>query len=180
MQGTGTITVWENDGGSRGAQLYSLKGIPLTPGPLVVVIKVASSTTANASAYWPPSLPDAVETIAASYIDTDSTSKVRLFNLSPDTKAAGMSCSANGTSEIASNVAFSLGSQWVPVPTAAATYTFSNDETDKVLATTKLTPAMPPIGNTNMLIGLGDSGSAEFTARVVPLVDAPEGGTCHP
>jgi hypothetical protein len=84
--GTGTITVWENTGGTRGAQLYQLKGIPLTPGPLVVVIKVAASVTANASAYWPPALPDAIETIAASYVDTDPTSKVRLFNLAPDVK----------------------------------------------------------------------------------------------
>jgi hypothetical protein len=35
--GKGTITIWENTGGTRGAQLYQLKGIPLTPGPLVVV-----------------------------------------------------------------------------------------------------------------------------------------------
>ena len=37
--GTGTITVWENTGGTRGAVLYQKKGIPLTPGPLMVVIK---------------------------------------------------------------------------------------------------------------------------------------------
>ena len=30
--GKGTITIWENTGGSRGKQLYQLKGIPLTPG----------------------------------------------------------------------------------------------------------------------------------------------------
>jgi hypothetical protein len=41
--GTGTITVYENSGRTRGPQLFQLKGIPLTPGPLVVVIKVASS-----------------------------------------------------------------------------------------------------------------------------------------
>ena len=51
--------------------------------PLVVVIKVASSQTQNSSGYWPPSLPDAVETIAASYVQTEANSKVRLFNLSP-------------------------------------------------------------------------------------------------
>ena len=45
--GTGTITVYENTGGSRGAQMYQLKGIPLTPGPLVVVIKVAASVAAK-------------------------------------------------------------------------------------------------------------------------------------
>jgi hypothetical protein len=29
--GTGTITIWENVGGQRGAQIFQLKGIPLTP-----------------------------------------------------------------------------------------------------------------------------------------------------
>lgn len=62
--GTGTITVWENTGGTRGAQLYQLKGIPLTPGPLMVVIKVASSVVSQPSKYWPPALPDAIETIS--------------------------------------------------------------------------------------------------------------------
>ena len=39
---TGTITVYESiSGGGRGKQLYT-KQIPLTPGPLVVVLKVAS------------------------------------------------------------------------------------------------------------------------------------------
>eukprot|EP01050_Picozoa_sp_SAG11_P020192 SAG11_NODE_3363_length_2498_cov_3.248020_1_plen_94_part_00 len=92
--------------------LYQKKAIPLTPGPLVVVVKVAASVVANASAYWPPSLPDSVETVAASYVEGSTGSKVRLFNLSPDTKAAGMTCSANGTAELVSGVAFSLGSSW--------------------------------------------------------------------
>jgi hypothetical protein len=35
--GTGTITVWENQGGKRGDKIYSQSGIPLTPGPLVTV-----------------------------------------------------------------------------------------------------------------------------------------------
>ena len=65
--GTGSITIWENVGGQRGAQIYQLDHIPLTPGPLVVVIKVAASQVTNASGFWPPSLPDAIETIAASY-----------------------------------------------------------------------------------------------------------------
>lgn len=31
-EGKGTITIWENIGGTRGSQVYQLKGIPLTPG----------------------------------------------------------------------------------------------------------------------------------------------------
>jgi hypothetical protein len=109
--GTGTITIWENTGGTRGAVLYQKKGIPLTPGPLMVVIKVASSQVTNTTGYWPPALPDSIETIAASYLlqpisniplplilhsfDDDTcllrsryvqsaaSSTVRLFNLSP-------------------------------------------------------------------------------------------------
>ena len=61
----------------------------------------------NASGYWPPALPDAVETIAASYLQNQANSKLRLFNLSPDTKAAGMACSANGTKELVSGVMLS-------------------------------------------------------------------------
>ena len=88
--GSGKIEVWENSGGSRGPLLFTLDHIPLTPGPLMVVIKVAASQTTNSSGYcelpryrWhlgcillkmpaislptgPPSLPDSVETIAAS------------------------------------------------------------------------------------------------------------------
>lgn len=36
----------------------------LRAGPLVVVVKVASSQVKNTSGYWPPARPDAVETIA--------------------------------------------------------------------------------------------------------------------
>lgn len=177
--GTGTITVYENTGGTRGGQLYQLKGIPLTPGPLVVVIKVAASLTANASAYWPLALPDSIETIAASYVDTDHTSKVRLFNLAPEVKLAGMTCSTSGTAEIATNVSYSLGSEWQPVATESATYTFKDDVSKKTLATKTLTPAAPPIGNTNVLVGLA-SASGAFGIQAISLVDAPEGGTCHP
>lgn len=81
FQGKGTITLWENTNGKRGNQIYQLKGIPLTPGPLVVVVKVASSVVKQPDKYWPPALPDAVETIAASYVQTATSSKVRLFNL---------------------------------------------------------------------------------------------------
>jgi hypothetical protein len=85
--GSGTIKVWENTGGTRGPLLYTLPGIPLTPGPLMVVLKVASSQVSNATGYWPPALPDAVETIAASYVQGQTNSKIRLFNLSPVSKA---------------------------------------------------------------------------------------------
>ena len=178
-EGKGTITIWENTGGTRGAQIFQLKGIPLTPGPLVVVVKVASSLVKQPAKYWPPSLPDCVETIAASYVQSQQTSKVRLFNLSPDTQVAGMSCSANGTAEIASNVRYSLGSDWSEVPTQAETYTIKDDLSGKTLVSKQETPPAAPLGYTNMLIGLQGGGGAT-AAQIVPLADAPEGGVCKP
>ena len=179
--GTGTVTIWENIGGARSAQpLYTLKGIPLTPGPLLVVIKVASSQVANATGFWPPALPDSIETVAASYVQSDSFSKVRLLNLSPSTQSAGMTCTANGTAELVSGVAYSLGSSWVRVPTAAATFGFVDDKTKTVIVTTRLTPGAPPIGNTLVLIGMQGAPVDQFKLQAVALADAPEGGTCHP
>ena len=64
--GVGTISIFENVNGQRGPQLFT-KRIPLTPGPLVVTIKVASDQDpANASKFWPPNEDDQVEIIAAS------------------------------------------------------------------------------------------------------------------
>ena len=175
--GSGTITIWENVGGKRGAQIYQLEHIPLTPGPLVVVIKVAASQVKNSSGYWPPALPDAVETIAASYVDTDPSSKVRLFNLAPGTTSAGMSLSGKS---IATNVAYGVGSDWVKVPTVSSSFGFVDDISKKTLATKTMMPASPPIGNTEVLLGLQLGVGSGFGTQVVSLVDAPEGGTCHP
>jgi hypothetical protein len=84
------------------------------------------SQVKNASGFWPPSLSDAIETIAASYIDTDSSSKVRLLNLAPGTVQAGMTL---GGKEIASKVAFGLGSDWVKVSNASAAFGMASSTT---------------------------------------------------
>ena len=60
--------------------------IPLTPGPLVVVLKDT----------WPPRTSTAVETIAASFVPPLNGSAVRLFNLAADLPAADLS-NGNGT-----------------------------------------------------------------------------------
>ena len=146
--GTGTITIWENENGKRGAQLYKLSKIPLTPGPLVVVIKVAQSQAFNASGpepFWPPRVPDNVETIAASYVQPGTGGKVRLFNLSPDTKVAGMSVTSGTPKVLAKNVQYSLGSNWFPVPVTSQTYSFSDSLTNKVLTTRVETPPPSPL-----------------------------------
>lgn len=174
--GTGTITVWENTGGKRGSQLYRLEHIPLTPGPLVVVLKVAASQVQNVSGYWPPTLPDSIETIAASYVQGANTSKVRLFNLSPDTQSCAM---AVGGVAAANDVAYSLGSDWTPVPPTPGTFTFSDSISKKTLITKTVAPPAAPLGFTNVLLGL-QNGAGALGIHVASLVDAPEGGTCHP
>ena len=52
-----------------------------------------------------------------------------------------MSCSGNGTAEIASGVDYSLGSPWVTVASSAATFAFKDDLKSKVLLSKTLTPA---------------------------------------
>lgn len=75
---------------------------------------------------------------AASYVQGAQSSKVRLFNLSPSTKSAGLTSSTNGTAEIVSEVLYSLGSDWVDVPAVPAggkpqLYSAIDDATKKSL-----------------------------------------------
>ena len=66
---------------------------------------------ADPGKYWPPSDPDQIEAISASYVQPGAgEASIRLFNLSPDTTHAGMRSSAPGASVI-SGVAFSLGTR---------------------------------------------------------------------
>lgn len=177
--GKGTITVFESVAGKRGRQVFQLKGFPLTPGPLVVVLKVASSLVKQPDKYWPPVLADSIETIAASYVQSQKTSEVRLFNLSPNTRAAGLRCSANGTDEIAKGVHYSLGSPWVSVSATAATFTAVDDATQASIVSRAETPPAAPLGFTLFLVGL-QGGSGTTMVQLLALDDAPEGGLCKP
>jgi hypothetical protein len=157
--GDGEITITEV-GGSK----LVTKTIPLTPGPLVVVIKDL----------WPPLKASSIETIAASYvpepIPTDS--GVRLFNLASDVEMAGMK---SGKATLVSHVKYTIGSEWAPIPVESATFTVFDQKTGKTLATTTTTPPHNPFVFTNFLIGLSNVSSASaFTTQVVPLIDAPE------
>ena len=177
--GQGTLTVFENKGGDRGPALFTTK-IPLTPGPLVVVIKPAQAQAFNASGpqpYWPPRDPDQVETIAASYVQPGSEGSLRLFNLSPDTKRAGVALAGKS---LATDVAFSLGSPWSTVPAKSETFDFTDSATGKTLLSKIETPPRAPIGTTSFLLGEQKPASADMGIQVVALNDAPEGGKCHP
>jgi hypothetical protein len=153
--GQGTIDVYD----SQGTLLLSTV-IPLTPGPLVVVVKDT----------WPPHNSSNVDTIAASYVPTIVGSGVRLFNLSPDTFMASMS---SGGSTLASNIEYGLGSGWYQVPSGVSMpFTATDALTGATLATDSFVPPNAPYVFTNFLIGL--SNSTAFPPRLVPLVDAPE------
>eukprot|EP01047_Picozoa_sp_COSAG01_P033847 COSAG01_NODE_2510_length_7546_cov_498.494427_2_plen_149_part_00 len=75
-KGHGTMTVKDHN---SGAALLTAT-IPLTPGPLVVVIKDS----------WPPSTAKNIETIAASFVPPNNGSAVRLFNLAEDINVASL------------------------------------------------------------------------------------------
>eukprot|EP00759_Apiculatamorpha_spiralis_P021833 PhF_6_TR26349/c0_g1_i2/m.37938 len=161
QEGTGTISIYENVNGQRGPLLVSAK-IPLTPGPLVVVTKD----------FWPPKFPYNVETIAASYVPNPLSSGVRLFNLSPDTKAAGMS--ENGKT-LVDNVPYTLGSDWVTVPQTSGTFTVYDETSKSTLATMTTSPPQPPFVFTAFLLGLQNATSGStYATKVIPLIDAPE------
>ena len=105
--GVGTMDVYAHVNGARAAEPIYSKRIPLTPGPLVVVIKVASDQDpSDPSKYWPLSEPDQIETIAASYVPptTKGDASVRLFNLSPTTAIAGLTTSLPGTGKLDCNL----------------------------------------------------------------------------
>ena len=136
--------------------------IPLPAGPLVVVVKD----------FWPPAHPYNVETITASYVPNTNSSGIRLFNLSPDTKSAGIQ--AGGTT-LADNVLYTLGSVWVDIPQGAETFSVFDDATKKALATDTTSPPSAPFVFTNFLIGLQNAtAGSTYATRVVPLIDAPE------
>jgi hypothetical protein len=158
--GYGQIQIYQNNGGSRGSLLLTTE-IPLTPGPLVVVVKDM----------WPPKVASNVETIAASYVPpAKPNSGVRLFNLSPDTAQAGLQ--ANGKT-LVNNVKYTLGSIWANIPEdTEATFSVFDSSSNKVLATSTFTPPTSPFVFTNFLVGLQSGGT--YGTRIVALIDAPE------
>ena len=94
---------------------------------------------------------------------------VRLFNLAPSTKAAGLSSSATGATKI-SQVKYSLGSDWTSFPLGNQTWSFMDEDVSpaRLLLQTTESPPGPPIGSTQFLLGIETIG-----VRALLLNDAP-------
>ena len=126
-------------------------------------------------------MPDQVETIAASYVPpATGDASVRLFNLSPDTKLAGMTSDGAGAATI-SLVHFSLGSKWEGFPLGRQSFTIVDDDPtpSKTILRVSQSPAGPPIGSTLFLLGLQQA-QGGLGLQTSLLNDAPEGGVCKP
>ena len=139
-------------------------------------------TTIATWIHRPPTEPDQVETIAASYVPpATGDASVRLFNLSPDTKLAGMTSDRAGAATI-SDVHFSLGSEWLGFPLGQQTFTIVDDDPtpSKTLLRVSQSPVGPPIGSTLVLLGLQLQPQAGLGLQTSLLNDAPEGGVCKP
>ena len=109
--------------------------------------------------------------VAASYVPpTTGDASVRLFNLSPSTKLAGLRSSLHGGAAI-SGVKYSLGSDWGSFALGNQTWSFLDDDVSppSVLLQTNAAPAGPPIGSTQFLLGL-----RAVNMRALMLNDAPE------
>ena len=105
--------------------------IPLTPGPLVVVVKDT----------WPPKEAKNVEAIAASFPVPTNGSAVRLFNLASDVPSAGLK---SGAKTLADGIKYTLGSTWAPVSAEQQTFTAVSDAGGASLATATTTPPTAP------------------------------------
>eukprot|EP01062_Namystynia_karyoxenos_P016603 TRINITY_DN1606_c0_g1_i6.p1 TRINITY_DN1606_c0_g1~~TRINITY_DN1606_c0_g1_i6.p1 ORF type:complete len:560 (+),score=155.88 TRINITY_DN1606_c0_g1_i6:101-1780(+) len=178
--GTGTVNLFDS---KTGKKLLSVKNIPLTPGPLVVVAKCPPAYTPLSGHCWPPQdeqLGGSVETIAASFDPLDKGSAVRFVNLSPDTSKAGM---LMGGKQVFDDIAYGLSPpspSWVDIPTQSATFAAYDDTLKKTICSKTLVPPGAPTPFTNWLIGNGTTTDSRYAARLEPKPDAPnEGITCQ-
>ncbi len=156
--GKGTITLKDH---TTGAVLLTA-AIPLTPGPLVVVVKDT----------WPPKEVKNVETIAASFVPPLNGSAVRLFNLASDIKFSGLK-ESNGKT-LADQIQYSLGSRWIPISGDSQTLTAFEDGGGILAAVTTTPPSAPQVFTAFLM------GSAKYKYSLLPQVDAPETGPCKP
>ena len=198
INGKGQITITES--GKAGKPLLQVT-IPLTPGPLVVAVRllkspftslcalcahacvliltgsltlVAARTCPQLKDSWPPKAAKDIETIAASYVSPTKGSKVRLFNLAVDVPTAGLRGSANGGKVLDDKVKFSLGSDWAPIANGQQTFTAFVDGGGDLAKATFTPPLAPQVFTTFLL------GSKGYGYTLVPQVDAPEYGVCKP
>ena len=156
--GKGTIVIKDS---ATGATLLSTP-IPLTPGPLVVVLKDS----------YPPKSATNIETIAASFVPpAGNGSAARLVNLAMDVPSAGLTY--DGGLPLADNVAYTLGSTWSAVPAGQQNFSAYMDGASgsAPLASAPFTPPSAPQVFTTFLLG-----TKSFGYSLLPQVDAPETG----
>ena len=146
---------------ATGATLLSTP-IPLTPGPLVVVLKDS----------YPPKSATNIETIAASFVPpAGNGSAARLVNLAMDVPSAGLTY--DGGLPLADKVAYTLGSTWSAVPAGQHNFSANMDGASggAPLASAPFTPPSAPQVFTTFLLG-----TKSFGYSLLPQVDAPETG----
>jgi hypothetical protein len=149
----------------------------------VVVLKVAQDQDpSDPGRFWAPSELDQIEAIAASYVPTTGNASVRLVNLSPYTKLAGMMSASGAATRAISDVHYGLASPWKPFPAEPQTFSFFDDVTSHPtkIYSVQDSPAGPLIGSSQFLLGMGRGGAASLAVRAVLVRDALEGGVCKP
>jgi hypothetical protein len=106
---------------------------------------------------------------------------MRLFNLAPDVKWAGLDSSGAGSSKI-SRVHYGLSSKWESFPLGNQSFFVFDDDLSPPakLLTVDEAPVAPPIGSTEFLLGLQHPVSSSLKLTSLLLPDAPEGGLCKP
>lgn len=162
--GNGQIEIYENVNGKRGSLLAKATRF-LPPGPVLIAIK----------GDWPPTSDSSnalgsIEAIANSFTKpANGSAEVRLFNLGPDTPKASMSANGKVT---ATDVAFTLGSTWSPLPASMTSFKITDTTSGNSLASFAQTP---PVGASSVfLIGTQNaSAAAGLKTQSVFLVDNP-------
>lgn len=149
-----------------------IAGVPLTPGPLVIVLKCPEATQKTFQC-WPPQdaiLGGSIEAVAASYTPEPHGAKLRLFNLGEGIGAASL---ARDGTPLAGGITFGLGSEWDDVPLTDGEFTVSSG--GAAVATRRVAPRDQEV-LTLWLLGSNNATQPAFAPRLLPFDDAPHNG----
>ena len=178
--GVGTVNIYK---AGDSTPILTVEDIPLTPGPIDVVLKcpvVPIGMQPSDVHCWPPennkrdqAIGMYVEAVAASYHTNpvDNTAFVRMMNLSPNAHGAGLRYNSknlfNATLEEGDS------SAWWSLPTVSTKFeaTAFDAKGDEIIATITMTPPASPASMTMWL--LGQMQDPKFPPTLLPLIDAP-------